>query len=107
MYFANGYKLGFPVAGAFTIGNVILSKHERTYLDDVALDFPAEGVVLLTSDGDLAQAMSKKSQSVPMTYHLKMQGPVGDDEITRLLRGWRWENRPVRPVRQADWRGRA
>src|SRR5882724_5166040 len=28
------------------------------------LDFPAEGVVLLTSDGELAQAMSKRSQRV-------------------------------------------
>jgi hypothetical protein len=37
LFFANGYKLGFPVAGAFTIGNVILSKHERSYFDDAAL----------------------------------------------------------------------
>jgi 23S rRNA pseudouridine2605 synthase len=61
------------------------------------LDFPAEGVVLLTSDGELAQAMSKRSQRVLMTYHLKLQGAVGEDAITRLLKGWRWENRPVRP----------
>ena len=61
------------------------------------LDFPAEGVVLLTSDGTLAEAMSKRSQRVPMTYHLKLQGAVGDDEVSRLLKGWRWENRPVRP----------
>jgi 23S rRNA pseudouridine2605 synthase len=62
------------------------------------LDFPAEGVVLLTSDGDLAQAMSKRSQRVPMTYHLKLQGAVGEDDIARLLKGWRWEDRPVRPT---------
>ncbi|WP_329005830.1 hypothetical protein OHA18_20830 [Kribbella sp. NBC_00709] len=37
LFFANGYKLGFPVAGAFTIGNVVLSKHEREYFDDPAL----------------------------------------------------------------------
>ncbi|MFC6160785.1 hypothetical protein [Kribbella jiaozuonensis] len=37
LYFANGYKLGFPVAGAFTIGNVVLSKHNRSYFDDAAL----------------------------------------------------------------------
>ena len=60
------------------------------------LDFPAEGVVLLTTDGELAQAIGKKSR-VPMTYHLKLQGLVGDDAITRLARGWRWEGRPVRP----------
>jgi 23S rRNA pseudouridine2605 synthase len=62
------------------------------------LDFPAEGVVLLTTDGDLAQAIAKgKKSSVPMTYHLKLQGLVGEQQIERLQRGWRWEDRPVRP----------
>ncbi|GAA3124886.1 hypothetical protein JOF29_006210 [Kribbella aluminosa] len=37
LFFANGYRLGFPVAGAFTIGNVILSKHDRSYFDDARL----------------------------------------------------------------------
>ncbi|MEU4197049.1 hypothetical protein AB0E69_34465 [Kribbella sp. NPDC026611] len=37
LFFANGYKLGFPVAGAFTIGNVVLSKHDRSYFDDAHL----------------------------------------------------------------------
>jgi len=60
------------------------------------LDFPAEGVVLLTTDGELAQAMGKKGR-VAMTYHLKLQGLVGDDAVTRLARGWRWEGRPVKP----------
>ena len=37
LVFANGYKIKFPVAGAFTVGNVVLSKHERAYFDDEAL----------------------------------------------------------------------
>ncbi|TCO33482.1 hypothetical protein EV652_103483 [Kribbella steppae] len=37
LVFANGYKIPFPVAGAFTVGNVVLSKHERAYFDDEAL----------------------------------------------------------------------
>jgi pseudouridine synthase len=61
------------------------------------LDFPAEGVVLLTTDGELADAISKRGQKVPMTYHLKFQGAVGESDIERLLRGWRWEDVPVRP----------
>jgi 23S rRNA pseudouridine2605 synthase len=61
------------------------------------LDFPAEGVVLLTTDGELGQAIGRKGR-VPMTYHLKLQGLVGDDAIMRLLRGWRWEGRPVKPT---------
>src|SRR5437762_3387460 len=35
------------------------------------LDFPAEGVVLLTTDGDLAERMSRGGGKVPMGYHLK------------------------------------
>jgi hypothetical protein len=37
LVFATGYKLGFPVAGAFTIGNVVVSKHEPSYFDNAAL----------------------------------------------------------------------
>jgi 23S rRNA pseudouridine2605 synthase len=63
------------------------------------LDFPAEGVVLLTTDGELAQAIAKgKPGRVPMTYHLKLQGRVKDEDVGRLLKGWRWESRPVRPA---------
>jgi hypothetical protein len=34
LFYANGYRLGFPIAGAFTVGNVVLSKHERAYFDE-------------------------------------------------------------------------
>jgi hypothetical protein len=37
LVFANGYRLGFPVAGAFTVGSVVLSRHPRAYLDNAAL----------------------------------------------------------------------
>lgn len=63
------------------------------------LDFLAEGVILLTTDGALAARMSRGGGHVPMTYHLKFQGKVGDAEIARLLRGWRWEGRPVKPTK--------
>lgn len=62
------------------------------------LDFKAEGVVLLTTDGALAAALAKRGQKVPMTYHLKFQGKVGEEELTRLARGWKWEQIPVRPT---------
>jgi hypothetical protein len=37
LFFASGYKLGFPIAGAFTIGNVVLTRHELGYLDNQQL----------------------------------------------------------------------
>ena len=52
------------------------------------LDFPAEGVVLLTTDGELRQAMAKggkRSGGVPMTYHIKLQGRWVKDAIERLV----------------------
>jgi 23S rRNA pseudouridine2605 synthase len=65
------------------------------------LDFPAEGVVLLTTDGELRQAIAKGgkgSAGLPMTYHIKLQGLVGKDAIARMLRGWRGEGRMIKPV---------
>jgi pseudouridine synthase len=61
------------------------------------LDFPAEGVLLLTTDGTLAERMSRGGGHVPMTYHVKFQGKVGDEQVGQLLRGWRWERRTIRP----------
>ena len=63
------------------------------------LDFLAEGVLLLTTDGALAARMSRGGGHVPMTYHLKFQGKIADDETARLLRGWKWDGRLVRPTR--------
>ena len=63
------------------------------------LDFLAEGVILLTTDGALAARMSTGGGHVPMTYHLKFQGKVGDVEVARLLRGWKWDGRLVKPAR--------
>jgi 23S rRNA pseudouridine2605 synthase len=63
------------------------------------LDFLAEGVLLLTTDGALAARMSRGGGHVPMTYHLKFQGKIGDAEVERLLRGWRWDGRPVKPTK--------
>jgi 23S rRNA pseudouridine2605 synthase len=63
------------------------------------LDYLAEGVVLLTTDGELSQAITKgKPGKVPMTYHLKLQGMVKDEDLGRLLKGWRWEGRPIKPM---------
>jgi 23S rRNA pseudouridine2605 synthase len=63
------------------------------------LDFLAEGVLLLTTDGALAERMGRGGGRVPMTYHLKLQGPVGDEEVARLSRGWKWDGRLVKPLR--------
>jgi 23S rRNA pseudouridine2605 synthase len=62
------------------------------------LDFPAEGIVLLTTDGELAERMSRGGGHVPMGYHLKFQGSVGAAELERLRKGWKWNGRAVKPI---------
>jgi 23S rRNA pseudouridine2605 synthase len=62
------------------------------------LDYPAEGVLLLTTDGELAERMSRGGGKVPMGYHLKLQGSVGAADLERLRKGWKWEGRMIRPL---------
>ena len=67
------------------------------------LDYSTEGVVLITSDGDLAERIVKGPPGrktgcpLPMTYHLKFQGLIGEDELARIGKGWRFEGRVVKP----------
>ncbi len=85
-----------PTGPRPTLGRYI--KEPEPGLQVVApLDFPSEGVVLLTSDGALAEAMLKRGKVV-MTYHLKLQGLVGEDDAERLRHGWRFEGRPIKPA---------
>jgi len=85
-----------PTGPRPTLGRYI--KEPEPGLQVVApLDFPSEGVVLLTSDGALAEAMLKRGKVV-MTYHLKLQGLVGEDDAERLRRGWRFEGRFIKPA---------
>lgn len=41
LVYAHGYRIPFPVAGAFTVGNVILTKHGEGYLSGRLLEHEA------------------------------------------------------------------
>jgi 23S rRNA pseudouridine2605 synthase len=51
------------------------------------LDFHTSGVLLLTNDGDLAQALLHPSKEVPKTYVAKLNGIADDREVEMLKRG--------------------
>jgi 23S rRNA pseudouridine2605 synthase len=51
------------------------------------LDYLSEGLLLLTNDGELAQALTHASSHVPKTYLVKVSGKPSDDEIEKLRRG--------------------
>lgn len=56
------------------------------------LDFDAEGLILLTNDGDLAHAMLHPRRHVPKTYMVKVRGRPEPADIERLRTGVRLRN---------------
>jgi 23S rRNA pseudouridine2605 synthase len=65
------------------------------------LDYDAEGVLLLTNDGELAHRLSHPSFHVPRTYSVKVKGKPTPEEIEKMSRGIILEDGPTAPCRVA------
>ena len=53
------------------------------------LDFDAEGLMILTNDGQLAQKLSHPSHRIPRTYLVKVRGTPDDRLLSTIKRGMR------------------
>ena len=62
------------------------------------LDFESEGLMLLTNNGDLAQALLHPRYHVPKTYLIKVKRVLTDDEIRQLERGVKLEDGMTGPA---------
>jgi len=62
------------------------------------LDFDAEGLLLLTNDGDLANLLSHPRFSIPKTYLVKVGGIPDEKKLTRLKRGVMLEDGEAKAV---------
>ncbi len=51
------------------------------------LDFDAEGLIILTNNGALAQKLSHPSNRIPRTYLVKVKGVPADDSLKMIRRG--------------------
>jgi pseudouridine synthase len=51
------------------------------------LDFDAEGLLLLTDDGDLTNRLTHPSSEVRKTYHAKVRGRPSEAALEQLLQG--------------------
>jgi pseudouridine synthase len=65
------------------------------------LDFQSEGLLLLTDDGELAEALMHPRNKVPKTYLAKVRGEPSTEALARLRRGVRLDGRPTLPARVA------
>ena len=62
------------------------------------LDFDSEGLMLLTNNGELAQALLHPRYHVPKTYLIKVKGVLKDEDIGRLERGVKLEDGMTGPA---------
>ena len=62
------------------------------------LDFDAEGLLLLTNDGDLAHLLSHPRFSIPKTYLVKVAGVPEEKKLIRLRRGVMLEDGEAKAV---------
>lgn len=62
------------------------------------LDFDSEGLMLLTNNGDLAQALLHPRYHVPKTYLIKVKGVLTDDQIGQLQAGIKLEDGMTSPA---------
>ncbi len=51
------------------------------------LDFDTEGLLLLTTDGDLAQKLLHPRHHVPKTYYVEVDGVPTEEDLSRLREG--------------------
>ena len=63
------------------------------------LDYDAEGILLLTNDGEMAHRLSHPSFQVPRTYWVKVKGKPTPEEIRKLSQGITLEDGPTAPCR--------
>ncbi len=61
------------------------------------LDFDAEGLLLLTNDGELAHCLTHPSFHVPRKYLVKIKGQPMEEEIEKLRRGIRLDDGHTAP----------
>jgi 23S rRNA pseudouridine2605 synthase len=63
------------------------------------LDYNSEGLLLLTNDGDLANAILHPKKKVPKTYMVKIDGVLDDKDIIKLEKGIRLDDGMTAPAR--------
>ena len=62
------------------------------------LDYDSEGLLVLTNDGDFAQALLHPSRKIPKTYLVKVKGVLGDREIASLRKGMKLDDGMTAPA---------
>jgi len=83
--------------GRPTVVNLVKHLHTRVYPVG-RLDYDAEGLLVLTNDGDLANRLLHPGYQVPRTYLVKVKGRPTPHVMRRLRAGVRLSDGPAVPL---------
>jgi pseudouridine synthase len=82
-----------------TVIDLLVKGGVREYVYPVGrLDYDSEGLLILTSDGDLAAALTHPRHGVEREYHVRVRGVPDEHELERLARGVVIEGRRTAPA---------
>lgn len=81
-----------------TIADLITTRGIRVFPVG-RLDYDSEGLLLLTNNGEIAQACLHPRYHVAKTYEVKVKGVLTDDEIAQLQHGVLLQDGPTEPAR--------
>jgi len=62
------------------------------------LDFDAEGLILLTNDGDLAHTLHHPNFDIPKTYIVKLIPPATQEQLGKMAQGVELDGNVTRPA---------
>jgi 23S rRNA pseudouridine2605 synthase len=84
--------------------------HRRTVIDLLGrgaprvipvgrLDYDTEGLLLLTNDGEFANAVMHPSRNMPKTYEVKVDGVMSESDLAAMARGVRLDDGMTAPAK--------
>jgi pseudouridine synthase len=84
--------------GRKTVMDLVTGATEGRIYPVGRLDFDAEGALLLTNDGELANLLTHPRYHVPKTYMAKVKGSPSEAELDKLRKGIYLEDGPTKPA---------
>jgi 23S rRNA pseudouridine2605 synthase len=83
-----------------TVMDLLARGGVREYVYPVGrLDYDSEGLLILTSDGDLAARLTHPRHGVEREYEVRIRGVPGEHELARLVKGVTIAGRRTAPAR--------
>ncbi|HEY4222402.1 MAG TPA: pseudouridine synthase [Myxococcota bacterium] len=84
--------------GRKTVMDLVVGASQARIYPVGRLDFDAEGALLLTNDGELANLLTHPRYHVPKTYLAKVKGVPPEDQLNKLRKGIYLEDGPTKPA---------